>query len=215
MMEVAEPHLKPLLRFLFCTGARLAEAIDLDWRDVHLSDSLVMLRDTKNGKDRAARMPTAAVTEMANLPKHEGPVFLRDDGEPYWDRNRTQGGQIKTAWLTACRRAGFATAVLDADGEHRKDKRGRLRYRPNFTPHDTRHSWASWLYALTKDPLMVRDEGGWSSLDMVERYAHRLQGDLIPDVSLVWGASHPRVGRLPRPRRAESVQNRVKGVEKA
>lgn len=184
LIREAEPHLRPLLRFLFCTGARLSEALDLDWADVHLSESLVVLRDTKSGKDRVARLPTAAVTELANLPDHEGIVFLRDDGEPYTDRLRQEGGQIKTAWKTACRRAGF----VRTEGE---------RQRAIFTPHDTRHSWATYFYALTKDPMLLRDEGGWASLDMIERYAHLMKSELVYDVHLVWGNSHPRIGRLP------------------
>lgn len=189
----AEPHLKPLLKFLFCTGARLSEALDLRWDDVHLSDALAVLRETKNGKDRIARLPTAAVTELANLPDHEGFVFLRDDGEPYTDRGRQEGGQIKTAWRTACRRAGLI------DGG-----------KPLYSPHVTRHSWATWFYAVTKDPLLLKDEGGWAGLDMVERYAHLMKAELVGEVSLVWGASHPRIGRLPRIR-AKSVQPKAAG----
>jgi integrase len=69
----------------------------------------------------------------------------------YVDRGRSEGGQIKTAWHGALRRAG-----LD----------------PDLTPHDLRHTWATWHYAVHRDLLLLKVEGGWSSVTLVERYAH-------------------------------------------
>jgi integrase len=43
---------------------------------------------------------------------------------------------------------------------------------PDYTPHDLRHSWASWHYAVHKDLLRLKQDGGWSSVALVERYAH-------------------------------------------
>jgi integrase len=63
------------------------------------------------------------------------------------------GGQFKTAWRGAIRRSGID---------------------PKLTPHDLRHTWASWHYALHKDPIWLKEEGGWSSVALVERYAHLL-----------------------------------------
>jgi Site-specific recombinase XerD len=46
----------------------------------------------------------------------------------------------------------------------------------NFTWHGLRHTWASW-HVQNGTPLNVLQElGGWSSYDMVLRYAH-----LAPD----------------------------------
>jgi integrase len=36
LIDAAASHLRPLLTFLLCTGARLSEAVYLDWRDVDL-----------------------------------------------------------------------------------------------------------------------------------------------------------------------------------
>jgi len=68
-------------------------------------------------------------------------------------------GQIKTGWRGACERAGIAKAK----------------------PHDLRHTWASWFYALSKDPMLLKAEGGWKSLDMVERYAHLIPSAMEAD----------------------------------
>lgn len=43
---------------------------------------------------------------------------------------------------------------------------------PGFRFHDLRHTWASW-HAQDGTPLNVLQElGGWSSAEMVQRYAH-------------------------------------------
>ncbi len=196
----AAPHLRPMLRFILCTGARMSEALDLDWADVDLPACKAVFRDTKNGSDRPAALTPEAVLALANLPALEedeagakvrrGKVFRRDDGEPYADAERQYGGQIKTAWRTACSRAALGEWV------ERNDKRV---FEPNLSPHDLRHTWASWFYALTKDTLLLKAEGGWQSVAMVERYAHLMPSALVPAIASVWGASHPRVGVLPAP----------------
>jgi len=155
LIAVASPHLRPLITFLIGTGARMAEAIYLDWRDVDLTGARAIFwaDRTKAGKRRNAALPPRVVNALANLPHREGPLFLSDKRRPYADRRGAYGGQIKTGWRLALDRAG-----LD----------------PELTPHDCRHTWASWDYALHKDLLRLKIEGGWSSVALVERYAHLL-----------------------------------------
>jgi integrase len=45
---------------------------------------------------------------------------------------------------------------------------------PELTPHDLRHTSASWHYAFNRDLLALKQEGGWSSVALVERHAHLL-----------------------------------------
>jgi integrase len=155
LIAVAAPHLRPLLTFLVGTGARMAEAVYLDWRDVDLGGARAIFwaDQTKGGKRRNATLPPRVVAALANLPHREGPVFRSDKGAPYADRRGAYGGQIKNGWKGALRRAG-----LD----------------PELTPHDLRHTWASWQYALDRDLVRLKEEGGWSSVLLVERYAHLL-----------------------------------------
>lgn len=153
LVAAAPPHVRPLLIFLVGTGARMSEAIELDWRDVDLGGQRVIFWRTKNGRRRDAELPPRVVSVLAALPAWSGPVFRRRDGQPYVDRQRQYGGHIKDAWMRAIRRAG-----LD----------------PELTPHDLRHTWASWHYALYRDLLKLKADGGWSSLTLVERYTHLL-----------------------------------------
>ena len=153
LIDAAAPHLKPLILFLIGTGARMSEALELEWRDVDLVGRRAILWRTKNGNRRTAQLPSRVVAALAEIRgiSTESTVFVANDGESYADRERRYGGQIKTAWAGAIRRAGL---------------------NPELTPHACRHTWATWHYAIHKDPLKLKIEGGWSSLALVERYAH-------------------------------------------
>ena len=153
LIAAAAPHLKPLIVFLVGTGARMSEAIEVDWRDVDLAGSRAIFWRTKAGKRRNAELSPRVVAALANLDHREGPVFLGPAGYPYVDRERRYGGQIKTGWATARQHAGLAR---------------------EFTPHVCRHTFASWHYAMHKDLIKLKQDGGWSSVTLVERYAHLL-----------------------------------------
>jgi integrase len=155
LLAAASPHIRVLLTVLLGTGMRMAEALELLWRDVDLNGGRAILwaDQTKGGRRRNAALPPRVVACLANLTHRSGQVIRRPDGEPYADRRREGGGQIKTAWKATRRRA-----ELD----------------PALSPHDLRHTWASWHYALYRDLLALKIEGGWSSVTLVERYAHLL-----------------------------------------
>ncbi|MDK9720977.1 MAG: site-specific integrase [Rhodospirillales bacterium] len=197
LIQSAADHLRPLIVFLLGTGARMSEALDLTWDDVDLTQAHAIFRDTKGGKigkgavggkDRRAALPSAVVASLSALKNKSGHVFRRHDGKPYADRERMEGGQIKKGWLTACKKANIGS--VESRGE-------KLVFVPSATPHDLRHTWASWFYALTRDLLLLKDEGGWSTLSMVERYAHLTPSSMINDIRLIWGDRHPRIGVLP------------------
>ncbi|KQZ50716.1 integrase [Rhizobium sp. Root149] len=167
LIEASAPHMKPLLTFLFFTGARLSEALYLDWKDVDLSRSHVMFLDTKTGDDRGVPLHPAVVTALANLPYRAGAVFRRPDGKPYEEKGEG-GGQIKTGFKGACRRAGIS----------------------DFTPHDCRHTWATWHYAANRDLIALMKLGGWKSERMVLRYAHINVDNLAASINAIpWGNS--------------------------
>lgn len=177
------PHLQPLLIFLLCTGARLSEALGLEWRDVDLQGTRAIFwaDQTKSGRRRDVRLPPRAIVSLARLPHRSGRVFRAPSGEPYAiTRERGYGGQIKTAWRGAIRRSAL-------DGE--------------LTPHVCRHTWASWHYAVTanKDLLRLKAEGGWSSVALVERYAHLLPAGEEAAIEAFWGARDIANNEMARP----------------
>ena len=165
MIAAAADHLRPLLTFLFCTGARMGEAVALDWSAIDLGNARAVLRETKNGDDRIVDLCPRVVAALSCLPgERTGRVFLCPVGNP---KAKTPtmapyrlsgdnifgsgGGQIKRSWATALKASGIAR---------------------HLTPHHTRHSWATWK-ALVYDGnlLKLKHEGGWRSITMCERYA--------------------------------------------
>jgi integrase len=161
LIAAAAPHARPLFLFLIGTGARMSEAIELEWRDLDLAGARTIFWRTKTGKRRVAALPPRVTEALAALPHRTGPVFRWGTGRAYADRGREEGGHIKRAWRGAIRRAG-----LD----------------PELTPHDLRHTWASWHYGLNRDLLVLKQDGGWSSVALVERYAHLLPAGQEPAI---------------------------------
>jgi integrase len=168
LLEAAAPHIRVLLTILLGTGARMSEALELEWRDVDLQGARAIFWRTKGGKRRVASLPPSVVIALAALPHRQGPIVLTHHGIPYSNRDRNGGGQIKTAWRAALRRAG-----LD----------------PDLTPHDCRHTWASWHYAVHRDLLALKVEGGWSSVALVERYAHLMKDGHEAEIRRWWHGS--------------------------
>lgn len=151
LIVAAAPHLQPIVIFMLYTGARVSEALYLDWREVDLGRRRVRLIETKNGRARGVSLHERIVVALANLPgpKAEGPVFLTDKGVPY-RRKVSAGGQIRRAFSAACRRAGIA----------------------DFTPHGIRHTFATWFLAETGNLKGLMEICDWSSLASVRRYMH-------------------------------------------
>lgn len=176
LIDAAAAHLRPLLVFLFYTGARLSEALYLDWSQVDLSRKHVSFLKTKSRKPRGVPLHDRAVAELANLPHRSGAVFRRPDRLPY-NPQKKNGGQIKTAFSGACRRAGIT----------------------DFSPHDCRHTWATWHYQENRDLIGLMRLGGWKTERMVLRYAHVNTADLAPSINaLPWGKSGKRAKPKPK-----------------
>lgn len=160
-------HLKPLVTFLFYTGARVSEALYLDWHDVDLTNAHVQFQETKNGEARGVPLHPRVVADLANLKHRQGAVFRTPAGVPYAPKD-DGGGQIKTAFKGACRRAGIT----------------------DFSPHDCRHTWATWHYRENRDVLALKTLGGWKTERMVFRYAHVNTSQHAASInSLPWGKS--------------------------
>jgi integrase len=182
-------HLRPLVVFLTCTGARLGEAISLDWRDVNLDAGTALLRKTKNGQDRLVHLLPAAIAALSEITyirrpatapnllqykqphvdyfhEEDGAVFRTNHGVAYADKGGQGGGHVKKGWSSGRRRAGLGLDV---------------------TPHTLRHTWASWSYALNPDPFRLQENGGWASPVMVRRYTKLVPPAMVPAIQAAFG----------------------------
>jgi integrase len=156
--------LRPLAVFLLYTGARLGEALSLDWRDVSLSRSQCSIPRTKTGVPRAIALHPLAVGALRSLPHRTGRVF---DYPHRW--------AVYVDWRRACHAAGLR----------------------DFTPHDCRHTFATWLRRYGGlDTLGLLATGAWRDPKSVARYAH-----VAPDEAQAAIARLPGKIRGPRGQR--------------
>ena len=138
-------HLADLTAFSLATGLRKANVLKLRWTSVDLEKrhTFVKAIGSKSKKPIPVPLNSDAISILRKqLFKHPEFVFIYK-GKPI--------GRCNTrAWHKALKRAGIE----------------------NFRWHDLRHTWASWHIQNGTSLYEVQKMGGWSSLDMVERYAH-------------------------------------------
>jgi integrase len=117
----------------------------LRWDQVDLDRSMAWIHADQAKARRAIAVPLNRDAESAcrrQLGVHPEYVFTYQ-GRPV-ERTSTK------AWKSALRRAGIA----------------------NFRWHDLRHTWASWHVQSATTLQELMELGGWSSYEMVLRYAH-------------------------------------------
>lgn len=160
LIQASADHIRPMVVLMLYTGARLSEAMFLEWRNVDLSRGLVVYEDTKNGDTRGVPLHPAALAALANMPWKSGRVFRDERGLPY-DEQAGPHWQIRPEWRAARKAAGLGDDV---------------------TPHILRHTWASWHYAANRDVYALMKLGGWRQISMVQRYTHLNVDDLAGSI---------------------------------
>jgi integrase len=145
-----DPWKAATAELMFGTGCRSGEAFKLDASDVSLEYATVTFRDTKNGTERTNVLRPRTIAALARLPNinERGPLLRRPGGRLYQPRQHNSGAPLR-----------FLKAAAERVGVE-------------FNPHMTRHSFATWFYAQTKDMLRLKQHCGWNSSGMLERYAH-------------------------------------------
>lgn len=138
-------HLALMARFTLATGLRAGNVSHLEWSQVDMQRRCAWIHaDQAKGK-RAISVPLnddALAIIRSQLGKDRAYVFIYN-GKPV--------SQLSTkAWRNALDRAG----ILD------------------FRWHDLRHTWASWHIQNGTPVHVLQELGGWSELEMVQRYAH-------------------------------------------
>lgn len=116
--------------------------------------------------------------------------------DAYWDSDRSGGGQVKRAWQGASLRAGlpgrWRVWIQTGQDEEMRE------FVPTITPHETRHTWATWYYAVHKNVLLLQRDGDWRTPTLCSRYAHLMPGGYGEEIRASWAR-----GRRPSARSAE------------
>ncbi|WOS36991.1 Tyrosine recombinase XerC [Oligella urethralis] len=133
--------------FALSTGARANEILSLEWSQVDLNEKVAWLTADKTKSGKARPIPLNDDT-CAVLKSCQG-----DD--PRWVFVRDSTGQNpKTINYKSFNAATKAVGLDD------------------FHFHDLRHTWASWHVQAGTPLFVLKEMGGWETLEMVKKYAH-------------------------------------------
>jgi integrase len=190
LVAAAGEPLRTLLLVGLYTGIRIhSEALTLRWADVDLRRGLLTVQSAyaKSGKTRTVPLNRPVVAALRAIRERSGDrehVFARRDGSAF--------KSIRTAFLTACRRAGLA----------------------GVTPHVLRHTFASRLAMTGAHPRTIQELGGWSELAMVERYAHLSASHKAEAVErIATSENSPTLFTTPAGARIIGVRNRAERMD--
>jgi site-specific recombinase XerD len=224
LFDAAHITLRAQLAVEYATGSRVSSILyGVRLCDLNLGKDReeIIFRGTKNGEDVTAALNPTAVAILkdylhwrGNLSDREAPLFLTYRRKPYTDNGRAYGGQNKTAFKAARRRAivairdaAEANAVrLSALGKKEAAESVRDQARADavllgrVTQHWFRHLLATRLMRL--DPRAAMEQGGWLDIRSVIGYAqdvpaHRRR--LVRDMDDL--AAAPARNRTPSARR--------------
>lgn len=165
------------LRFLFYTGRRLSETLNITLGRVNLERSMVYLPETKNGEPCPVHLPPSLVTALANHPR--GLDRASDD---YLFRFHA-GGRLRDMFNLAKRRARVS----------------KPRRQGGF--HIFCHTYGTLMRRYGQlDTFDLVQTGRWKDPESAARYAHTdvsetaRKADLLP-VERAW--KKPRKKRIP------------------
>jgi len=141
-----------VLMFLYYTGIRVSEIINLKWNDIDFQRGIIHLKTAKGDKERVVffHEKLKSFIEYFNL-KKDGFVFLSNFGKKY--NKRTVQNIVKNT----SRKAGISKRV---------------------TPHILRHSFATHLLEGGADIRHIQNLLGHSSLQTTQIYTYVANKDI-------------------------------------
>jgi integrase len=138
-------HLEEMAAFSLATGLRASNVTGLQWQDIDMNKGHAWIHPDQAKTNKAIPVPlnnNALAVLKARIGKHPKYVFTYKD-------NPIRQCNTK-AWKKALERANIKS----------------------FRWHDLRHTWASWHVQNGTSLQELQQLGGWSSFEMVLRYAH-------------------------------------------
>jgi len=140
--------------FSLHTGARAGEIFNLKWVDVDIPQMVIMFRDTKSGRNRAAYI----TEEVKAMLAERRPENAQGDALVFPGR----GGAKITEMSDSFNRSVEKLKMND----------GRPDRLTKVTFHTLRHTFASWLAIEGVNPFHLKELMGHSDLKLTERYSH-------------------------------------------
>ena len=138
-------HLEDMANFTLATGLRQSNVTELKWCDVDLVRFHALVHPDESKTGRAIPVPlNQDAIDILLKQKGRHPIYV------FTYNNQPVTRCNNHAWRKALIRAGIT----------------------DFRWHDLRHTWASWHVQNGTSLQELQQLGGWSSFEMVLRYAH-------------------------------------------
>ncbi|WP_345891598.1 site-specific integrase [Burkholderia sp. Ax-1735] len=143
-------HLADMARFSLETGLRRANVTGLRWSQVDLARRVAWIHPDQAKARKAITVPLSETAIAVLRRQRANPRAPACADSVFTYRGKPVYQTATAAWAKALQRAGLS----------------------DFRWHDLRHTWASW-HVQRGTPLQVLKElGGWETMEMVQRYAH-------------------------------------------
>ncbi len=143
--SIGRPITAALATFMFATACRISEARRLEWTDIDFSQRSILIRKTKNKRQRLPHMPQRLLVALANLPRDGKPFKWSESSlRRFWDDDIAKGAE---------KFPGFE----------------------RLTFHSCRHGFATKMLRDGVDPKTAAGLGGWDDIGLfMNVYAHAM-----------------------------------------
>lgn len=155
-----------LVHLAMYSGLRVSEMADLRIKDIHLKNGspYLYVRKGKRGKDRDVYIDSELARHLREFIGEEKPLWDQANGPEDYLFTGQRGGQMTVTAL----QISFTKAV-EAAG-----------LRKGLSIHSARHTYATLLFAKTKNLKYVQKQLGHASMNMTGLYA-----DILPEENAV------------------------------
>ena len=155
LLNQLPPHLSDMAEFTLATGLRQSNVSFLQWNQLDMGRGMAWIHADQSKSRKALAVPLN-VDALRVLKRRQGgdPVYV------FTYKGKPVARTTTKAWQAALARADIE----------------------DFRWHDLRHTWASWHVQSGTSLQELMELGGWSSFEMVLRYAH-LAGDHLKQVA--------------------------------
>lgn len=138
-------HWRDMADFTLATGLRASNARELTWAQVDTGRRMAWVYgdQAKGKRDIPIPLNERAMAALKRRKDKDSAYVFGLNGKPY-------SGIDNQTWKRACEKANLK----------------------GFRWHDLRHTWASWHVMSGTDLRTLMELGGWSTWEMVLRYAH-------------------------------------------
>lgn len=146
ILSLLPTHLRDMMLFTLYTGLRASNILNLKWNQIDIENKKLYIeaKDFKNNK-------------YFSIPLNNSALLLLQKRLQF--ANSEHVFTYKGGSITQCNTRTWRNALKKANIY-------------DFRWHDLRHTWASWHIQNGTTLEQLKELGGWSSLDMVLKYAH-------------------------------------------